>query len=51
MKHEELKVNGLFLIKLMILLVHLPKLKDYLMQLIVVKNQKEKVKKFKFKTT
>jgi hypothetical protein len=26
MKHEELKVNGLFSIKLKILLVHLPKL-------------------------
>ena len=40
MKKEE--VNVPFSIKLMILLSHLPKLREYPMQLIVVKNQKQK---------
>jgi hypothetical protein len=41
MKHEKLKINVFFSIKLMILLVHLPKLEGYLMQWIMVKNQKQ----------
>jgi hypothetical protein len=45
MKHEDLIVNGLFSIKLTILLVHLPRLQDYPMQLIMVKNQEEEVHK------
>ena len=40
---EELKVNDLFLIKSMKLLIHLSKLEDYPMQLTMVKNQKQKV--------
>jgi hypothetical protein len=44
-KQEELIFNGLFSIKLTILLVHLPRLQDYPMQLIVVEKKKKRFTK------